>query len=154
MLAVLLLIAMVSFTQIKCKDYHLKKCEAYSDKMFKYSGQSRSAYFEAGQTSNFKLVCYKGMEYRVSICNDKNLKGLFFRIREDNADRNILYDSSTDEKEYLEKLFYVEKSKNLVIEVVVPESEVAKEEVAYENLFGCVGVLIEYSRRNDTGFED
>lgn len=149
---VLLTIVNQAVSQDKCTDYDLKNCEAYGDP-YKYSGQSKNAYFEKGQTSDFKLVCYAGFEYRVSLCPHKNLEGIFFRIREDNVNRNILYDSSTEEVDYLEKMFYVEKSKNLIIEVIVPEDDKPKSEQKYRKRFGCVGVMIEYNRRASTGFE-
>ncbi|HAZ03330.1 MAG: hypothetical protein A2W97_10190 [Bacteroidetes bacterium GWE2_40_63] len=149
---VLVLISSPTFSQGKCKNYHQSNCEAYGFN-FKYSGQSKNAVFEKGQTSIFKLVCYEGFEYRISLCADKKLTGIYFRIREDNTNRNILFDSSTDEEGFLEKIFYVEKSKNLLIEVVVPEGDVASESAEYDELFGCVGVLIEYNKRSDTGFE-
>ncbi len=139
------------YGQGNCSNYVIKKCEAFGFD-FKYSGQSKSAVFELGQKSDFKLVVYKGFEYRVSLCAEKNLKGLYFRIREDNSARTIIYDSSTEQVDYLEKTFYTEKSRNLIIEVIVPESTVPVESQDYKDRFGCLGVLVEYNKRPKSGF--
>lgn len=140
------------FGQKTCDDYVIKNCEAYGEP-FRYSGQSKTALFELGQKSHFSITAFQGFEYRVSICAEKNLKGIFFRIREDNTNRSILYDSSTEEEDYLEKMFYVKTTKNLFIEVVVPEGDTPPQEIAYRKRFGCVGVLIEYDKRKDLGFD-
>jgi hypothetical protein len=81
------------------------------------------------------------------------MKGLFFRLREDNANKTILYDSSVEEVDYLEKMFYINTTKNLFVEVVIPESDIPLETQSYQKRFGCVGVLIEYNRRVSTGIE-
>jgi hypothetical protein len=147
------LLPSMAFSQKKCTKYVIKKCEAFGFD-FTYSGQSKSALFELGQKSDFKLAVFKGFEYRVSLCADKNLKGIFFRIRENNAAKTIIYDSSTEAVDYLEKVFHSEKSRNLIVEVIVPESVVPVEEQDYDDRFGCVGVLIEYNRRLDSGFDN
>lgn len=140
------------FGQKKCDGYVLKNCEPY-DQPFKYSGQSKNGLFELGQKSLLKISVYDGFEYRVSLCSEKNLKGIFFRLREDNTNKTIIYDSSVEEDSYLEKMFYVNETKNLYIEVVVPEGDTPPEEQSYKERFGCVGVLLEYNKRVGMGFE-
>lgn len=145
-------ITTTGFSQKKCDGYVLKNCGAY-EKPFKYSGQSKNGLFELGQKSLIKITVYDGFEYRVSLCADKTMKGLYFRLREDDVNKTILYDSSVEEEDYLEKLFYVNTTKNLYVEVVVPEGDIPVEEQSYRNRFGCVGLLIEYNRRKDLGFD-
>jgi len=140
------------YSQKKCTDYVINNCEEFGPP-FKYSGQSKSALFELGQKSLFSITVYESFEYRISLCTDKNMKGILFRIREDNTNKTILYDSSVDENNYLEKMFYVKNTKNLFIEVVVPEGDIPVEEQSYKKRFGCVGVLIEYNKRKDLGFD-
>jgi hypothetical protein len=142
-----------AFAQKDCDKFMMKYCDAYGYD-FKYSGQSKTTVFEPGKKSDFKLAVFKNFEYRVSICADKNLEGIYFRIREDNPSKSILYDSSTEEVDYLEKIFGVTKARNLIIEVIVPESDVPLEELSYNKRFGCVGVLIEYNRAPKTGFSE
>lgn len=146
---ILSLVYIISSGQ-NCKDYKLEKCDGYGPP-YKYSGQSKSAYFEKGQTSGFSINVYRGFEYSIRICPHKNLKDIYFRIREDNMNRKILYDSSTEDVDYLDKHFYVENTKKLIIEIIVPESDDPENE-KYEDRTGCVGVLIEYYKAPRRGF--
>lgn len=144
----ILMICGVAFSQGSCKNYHIKKCGGYGPP-FKYSGQSKSAMFEVGETSSFKMNTFGGFEYSVNICAEKQLKGIYFRIKE--SARSVLYDSQTDK--VLDKQFYIEDSKVLIIEVVVPEGKKPKEELDYKDLTGCVGVIIEYRKVGKKGFD-
>lgn len=147
-LASILLLCLGAFSQSSCKNYHVKKCGGYGPP-FKYSGQSKSAMFEVGETSSLKMSTFGGFEYSVSICAEKQLKGIYFRIKESND--NVLYDSQSDGM--LDKQFYIEDSKILLIEVIIPESKKPKEKLDYEDLVGCVGVIIEYRKVGKKGFD-
>lgn len=152
-ISILLLVfsfATITFGQ-DCENYKWKKCGGFGPP-YKYSGQSKGAFFTKGQSSDFYVVTYKDFEYSVRICHDKPLNGLFFRIREDNVNRKILYDSSAEEVDYLEKQFSTEKTQKLIIEVVVPEGDEDLSMVDLKDISGCVGVLIEYYRKPKTGF--
>ena len=148
-LAVLFFVGLFSFGAQgqACKSYHLKKCGGYGSP-FKYSGQSKSAFMEKGQTSSFYLVTYEGFEYSITLCADKQLKDVFFRVRQDNPQKTILYDSSTDPEQ-----FYVEKTKRLIVEITVPESDMSASEEKYEDHSGCVGVVVEYYKSPARGFQ-
>jgi hypothetical protein len=135
--------------QSGCK--HIKEhCDGYGDP-YKYSGQSKSGTFELGQTSSFKISTYGGFEYSVSLCAEKQLKGTYFRILENSMDGAVLYDGQTEDDEMNWEQFYVEDSKPLYIEVVVPEAD-NKEELDYDETFGCVAVIIEYYKVGKKGF--
>ncbi len=142
----------LSFSQPDCDRFLKKKCSGYGDP-FKFSGQTKSALFEKGQTSSFILVVYEGYEYNVSICPHKDLEGVYFKIREKNPEKTILYDSSVEGEGYLEKQFYSKTSKKLIVEVTVPEGELAPEEEDYEDRIGCVAVLVEYLKSPPKGFD-
>lgn len=147
-LAILLTLSIGAFSQSSCKNYHVKKCGGYGPP-YKYSGQSRSAIFEVGETSSFKMSTFGGFEYSVNICADRQLKDIYFKIKESAS--SVLYDSQNDGM--LDKQFYVEDSKILIIEVTVPEGKKAKEELEYNDLVGCVGVIIEYRKVGKKGFD-
>lgn len=149
---IVLAIPVLGYSQHDCKKYVEKKCDIYGEP-FKFSGQSRNALFEVGQKSMFNLVVYGGFEYRIAVCADKNLKDIFFRIRENDTNKTVIYDSSSEIEDYLEKMFVVEESKNLLIEVVIPDGDTPKEAQSYKERFGCVGVVVEYYRRRDVGFD-
>ncbi|MCK4664591.1 MAG: hypothetical protein KAT68_17105 [Bacteroidales bacterium] len=150
-LFILLLFFIFPAKSQKCKDYKYKECRGYGPP-YKYSQQSKSAYFEKGTKSDFYIVTYGGYEYNITICHERNLKGTYFRIRENNPTKTLLYDSSTGEEEVLDTQFYVEETKKLIIEVIVPEGDKSLDEESYKKRHGCVGVLIEYHRRPTKGF--
>ena len=147
--AVSFVFGIISFVsaQSGCKNMN-SKCDGYGEP-YKYSGQSKSGTFELGQTSKFKMTTYGGFEYSVSLCAEKQLKGIFFRIKDQG---NILYDGQTEGDEMNWKQFYVEDSKSLIIEVVVPEGDESKGEIDYDDTFGCVAVIIEYYKVGKKGF--
>ncbi len=137
--------------QSKCKNYLEKKCGGYGTP-YKFSGQSRSASFEVGQSSSLKMSAFAGFEYCVTLCATKQLKGIYFRITEDTPQKTVLYDGTNDESGMLQKEFFIEDSKKLLIEVISPELDKSIDEVNYERLNGCVGVIIEYHKIGQKGF--
>lgn len=140
-------IVLSTSAQSGCKSMK-SKCDGYGEP-YKYSGQSKSGVFELGQTSEFKMTTYGGFEYSVSLCAEKQLKGIFFRIKDQG---NILYDGKIEGDEMNWKQFYVEDSKSLIIEVVVPEGDESKGKIDYDDTFGCVAVIIEYYKVGKKGF--
>lgn len=145
-----ILLALFSY-QLKaqnCGDYGKKSCSGYGEP-FTMSKQSRSALFELGQSSELYFVAYGKYDYNVTVCHDRRLGDVYFRIKEDNPAKSILYDSSVEDKDELSKQFYVENTKRLIIEVVVPESI---KDVDYEDRYGCIAVVIEFNRQNKKGF--
>lgn len=138
----------VSYGQ-NCSEYHINKCR-WADESFLYSRQSRSALYAQGMTSNFSITVYGGEEYYVSVKGDRKLGDIRIRVKEDNADKTLLYDNS-DYK--YEDYFYFknENSRTLIIEV----SSTAEKKFSNATRF-CLGVLIEFRTYKDpkpkTGF--
>ena len=62
----------MSFSQY-CNYFHTKYCLPSENDMFKLNGQSKSALFSKGQTSELQIIVYKGQDYRISLCMDENL---------------------------------------------------------------------------------
>ena len=56
-----------------CNNFHRSYCVLSENEFFSYNGQSRSALFGKGQTSEMSIVVYKGQDYRISFCMDENL---------------------------------------------------------------------------------
>lgn len=141
----------IGFTnaQSGCKNIK-ERCDGFGEP-YKYSGQSKSGTFELGQTSSFKMTTFGGFEYSVSLCAEKQLKGIFFRIRENSIDGAVLYDGQAEGDEMNWKQFYIEDSKPLYIEVVVPQAE-NYEELDYDETVGCVAIIIEYYKVGKKGF--
>jgi len=72
LLVVIIMIPAMSFSQY-CNYFHTKYCSPSENRMFKLNGQSKSALFSKGQTSDLNIIVYKGQDYRVSLCMDENL---------------------------------------------------------------------------------
>ena len=56
-----------------CNHFHEKYCMPSENEMFTPNGQSKSALFAKGQTSDLNIIVYKGQDYRISLCMDENL---------------------------------------------------------------------------------
>jgi hypothetical protein len=56
-----------------CNYFHTSFCLPSEDGIYKPNGQSKSALFSKGQTSELSVIVYKGQDYRFSICMDENL---------------------------------------------------------------------------------
>ena len=72
LLSAIIMIPAMSFSQY-CNYFHTKYCLPSENEMFKLNGQSKSALFSKGQTSDLNIIVYKGQDYRISLCMDENL---------------------------------------------------------------------------------
>jgi hypothetical protein len=72
LLAAIVMIPAMSFAQY-CNHFHEKYCYPSENEMFKLNGQSKSALFSKGQTSELNILVYAKQDYRISVCLDENL---------------------------------------------------------------------------------
>tara|TARA_B100000809_G_scaffold74934_1_gene72675 strand:- start:1208 stop:1903 length:696 start_codon:yes stop_codon:yes gene_type:complete len=72
LLAAIVMIPAMSFAQY-CNHFHEKYCYPSENGMFKLNGQSKSALFSKGQTSELNILVYAKQDYRISVCLDENL---------------------------------------------------------------------------------
>ena len=56
-----------------CNTFHTKYCPPSDNGMYTLNGQSKSALFSKGQTSELNVIVYKGQDYRISLCFDQTL---------------------------------------------------------------------------------
>lgn len=130
----------------KCLHYHENNCDI-PDYTYYYNGQSKSALFKRGQTSELKVVVFEGEEYYISVCGDKKLGQIRFRILEDNELHRVLYDNS--QHGFTDNMTFTNTaSRKIVIEVSIPPVEVrpnSKEKVD-ANATYCAGVLIAFKK--------
>ena len=150
----LIVFLVVQFTSIKAQDcfyYHEYFCKFPNSSYF-YSGQSRSALFAFGMTSEFKLVTFGGEDYNLSICYERKFKNVRLRLLEDNADKTVLYDNK--DFNYQEVMNFTNNvARKVIIEISIPEDATGKEGQALH----CVGVLIHFRKtyqepQNKIGF--
>ncbi len=134
-----------------CFYYHEYFCKFPNSSYF-YSGQSRSALFAFGMTSEFKFITFGGEDYHISICYEHKFKNVRMRLIEDNSDHTVLYDNK-DFNFQNTMTFSNNVARKLIIEVSVPEDATGKEG---QDLH-CVGVLIHFRKtyqepQNKIGF--
>ena len=130
--------ACLSTSAQDCTGYHQYHC-TYADYTFYYSRQSKSALFQQGQTSELNMVAYGGEDYYIGVCAHRKFGDLHFRILEDNDARTVIYDNADDE--YSKSIIFSnEITRNLIIEVTVPQEKTTDMERR------CVGVIIQFSK--------
>lgn len=165
--------AFSAFAQSPCGDFHKKRCQRSDDDKFVYDAQSKSGLFGSGQSSDLRMVIYKGMDYRISICADALFgKDIKFKIK-DAKTGEVMYDNTTD-KMVQEVEFSSETTRTILIQVTVPEvsagggkdkgkkpakdakGDKGKKESS-EKLAAadgaCVGMLVEHKVTDKTGFQ-
>lgn len=155
-LSIALILALISipfFTQAQyCNNFHRKYCKLSptSTDIFNYNGQSKSALFEKGQTSQLRFIAYKDHDYRISICTEASLGAeVAFKIR-DGKTGDLLFDNSEDDLTQQFE-FSCENTRSLTLEVIVPSGQ-TKEEKFKSSDMACLGVLIEHKATEKTGF--
>jgi hypothetical protein len=126
-----------------CVNFHSENCR-WADNTFLYSRQSKSALFTPGMSSEFVITIYEE-EYYIAVAGDKKLGKIRIRVKEDNAEKTLLYDNSNYK---YEAFFYFknEQTKNLIIEV----SSMARKKFDSSSERNCIGVLIEFRNENNT----
>lgn len=67
-LILFLLISPFVYGQAECAYYHKKNCGNKDNFPMKYDSQSKSAILGKGQISEFHMVAYGGLDYRINIC--------------------------------------------------------------------------------------
>ncbi len=72
LLGAVIMIPAISFSQY-CNHFHESYCYPSENQLFKLNGQSKSALFSKGQTSELSIIVYNKQDYRISLCMDENL---------------------------------------------------------------------------------
>ena len=141
----IIMVPAISFAQY-CNHFHEDYCYRSENKMYSFNGQSKSALFSMGQTSELSVIVYAKQDYRISLCIDGNLgEEVKFKIYETNKvkvekvfetesydgeilretkvvtekQKQLIYDNSEDDFSH-EIEFSVETTRRLTIEITVP----------------------------------
>jgi hypothetical protein len=148
--ALLLMLAPALSQAQACHNFHRKNCNASGNAYFEYNGQSKSALFKKGQTSELNIIIYKGQDYRVSVCTEPELGNkVEFRLK-DSKSGDVLYDNAdTDYEQDFE--FSCSYSRRIILEVTVPDGE-TKEKRLKPREMACIGVLVEHMTTPKSGF--
>ncbi len=134
-----------------CSGFHRDFCAPSDIPEFKYNGQSRSALFALGETSELNVICYAGHDYRVSFCKEEVIQqDIHFKIK--NKQDEVLYSNDQDDQYASEFEFSAgDRTKRLVLEVTIPKEDTQDSKLKSTSV-ACIGVLIEHMPSPDTGF--
>jgi hypothetical protein len=158
----------------ECNNFHKKKCYGSDDPYMRYNTQSKSGMFVLGHTSDLVFVAHAGQDYRISLCQDKDVEEpIKFKVL-DGRSKELLYDNESagldvpvDEEAGEEGAgglpmffeFSSEVTKKIIVRITAPgpppeEGGGGKRKNAApdpESLF-CVGVLLENMPTPKLGF--
>lgn len=102
-------IASFGFAQTACNQYHRKNCaDKEAGKAMRYDSQSKSAVLGKGQISEFHMVAYHDLDYRITVCAEEILGDkIQFKIYEKKRvlikdEEKTSEEESTSEEEYSE----------------------------------------------------
>ncbi len=129
------------------------------------NNQSKSATFAKGKVYELSFICYKGYDYRLSVCTDI-LDGtgdkVSFELFQDaivrdeqtqriSKQRESIYNNTNDNMKTFVK-FATDKTKKFYLEVNVPATGESKNKTLNQNDLVCVGVLLEHKKGSELGF--
>ncbi len=148
-------ITLSSYSQTSvCGQFHRKYCVFEKDKgqNWQYNAQSKSGLFNQGMVSKLRCVIYKGMDYRISVCCETILGDKVSYKIFDSRTNEMLFDNSAVENTQSFE-FQSESTRQLVIEVVVPQGATEKDKHKATDA-ACVGLLIEHKVTDKQGFSN
>jgi len=101
-------ISLATYAQTECTQYHRKNCGDREGVMMKYDSQSKSAILGKGQVSEFHMVAYPDLDYRITVCAEEILGQMQFRIyqktrvlvKEEEGESNSEETESDEEEDY------------------------------------------------------
>ncbi|MCW3078138.1 MAG: hypothetical protein JWO32_2747 [Bacteroidetes bacterium] len=135
-----------------CGNFHKKYCvlETSKGEKWQYNAQSKSGLFNQGMVSKLRCVIYKGMDYRISVCCETVLGDKVSYKIFDSRTNEMLFDNGAAENTQVFE-FQSVSTRQLVIEVVVPQGATEKEKHKSADA-ACVGLLIEHKITDKQGF--
>ena len=117
---IILLIVSANVSQAQCKGWVKRKClPGITEAGFKFSGQMNTAVLVEGEKADMSLTFNSGKTYRLMVCAQEILGDVTFKIMD--KDRTLIYDSADKEENYFD--FNVESTQQLIIEIIIPETQ-------------------------------
>lgn len=102
------------FAQENCVNYHKKVCQSGAEDQMVYDSQSKSTTLGVGQISEFHMVGYEGLDYKVTICHEPNLGDkLQFKVYEKKKVLVKPEEATENETNYEEEVIVIEQEDGL-----------------------------------------
>lgn len=132
------------------------------------NNQSKSATFAKGKVYELSFICYKGYDYRLSVCTDildgtgekisfELFQDAVVRVKDEYGNTNIrkqresIYNNANDNMKTFLK-FTTDKTKKFYLEVNVPATGESSDKKLNQADLVCVGVLLEHKKGANLGF--
>ena len=133
LLALFILSAVPSLVNAQCNAFTKKKCMPQLAPYI-HNGQLNSTTLTPGETAELMMTFYSGQNYRVLVCAQEILGDVSFKILD--SEKNQLFNSKDKGAKFWD--FNVKSTQQLIIEVIVPESNTPNAIVQS----GCISVLV------------
>lgn len=128
------------YAQNECQYYHKKACGDKDNYPMKYDSQSKSAILGKGQISEFHMVAYNGLDYRINVCAEEILgTQIQFKIYE--KKRELI---RHEEEEYVEE----------TQEATTSASDVEYSDDGYSDDYSSEDYSEDYSDSYDDAYSD
>lgn len=121
----------------QCKSLS-KQCTKDIGEGYLSSGQDISFVMLPGKKQQCITTFYENQDYRISICSDSTLGNIHMTIR--NSKRQLLYDNHSNGNNSFD--FKVSATQQLIISLIVPESNFSEDLNEPEEVYGCVSAVV------------
>ena len=121
----------------QCKSLS-KQCTKDIGEGYLSSGQDISFVMFPGKKQQCITTFYENKDYRISICSDSTLGNIHMTIR--NSKRQLLYDNHSNGNNSFD--FKVSATQQLIISLIVPESNFSEDLNEPEEVYGCVSAVV------------
>ena len=121
----------------QCKSLS-KQCTKDIGEGYLSSGQDISFVMFTGKKQQCITTFYENQDYRISICSDSTLGNIHMTIR--NSKRQLLYDNHSNGNNSFD--FKVSATQQLIISLIVPESNFSEDLNEPEEVYGCVSAVV------------
>lgn len=134
-LSIYFILSAIPFISIsQCKSFTKQTCIPMLDPYI-YNGQLNSAILNEGDIAELVLTFYGGQDYRIAICAEESIGSVQFKLLD--TDRNSIFDNADQEfSDYWD--FKCNSTQQIIVEVIIPESEIIEDAVRN----GCVSILV------------
>jgi hypothetical protein len=120
-------------TNAQCKSFTKDVCMPKLAP-YVYNGQLNNAVLSEGDIAELMLVFYKGQDYRIVVCGEKQLGKINFKLKDANG-KTVF--TNTDHNMINHWDFNIKSTQQLTVEVSVPQTSKDKN---YKS--GCVSILV------------
>jgi hypothetical protein len=138
LLAIGIFAVLSNFVFAQCTSFAKKKCLP-NISPYTHNGQLTSSYMGVGESAEIKMIFYSNQEYRLMICHQPNIEGVYFKLKD--AEHRDIYSSKDKDSQVFD--FNVKTTQEMYVEVIVPEPKGGISKGAHDIAdAGCVAIVV------------